>query len=133
MEMQEIKKMSFKEKDKLLRYVFREYQKAKMIVDGYEAKNYYPILSALTLKEGGSPYQLEKDLLQNLEKKENSQKMIDSIDYVLNTMEERSKELIIKEFYEKDTSNWWMEYYSRSTYYRLKNKAMQEILYYLLQ
>ena len=37
---------------------------------------------------------------------------------------------IINEFVLERENDWWMEYYSRSTYYRVKTRAMEEALFY---
>ena len=46
------------------------------------------------------------------------------VDYILVQMDEYLARLIYNEYFSSKVSNWWMYYYSKSTYYRLKNKAM---------
>lgn len=44
---------------------------------------------------------------------------------------EEYKEIIINDFVFKDNTYWWMKKYSRSTYYRNKKKAMEEVIFFL--
>lgn len=50
------------------------------------------------------------------------------IDYLLNHLSEEHARLLRMEFLEDAQPFWWMEYYSRSTFYRMKTKAMNEFL-----
>jgi len=46
------------------------------------------------------------------------------INYALRHLDEDSLRIINNDFIEIKKKYWWNEYYSRTTYYRLKNKAM---------
>ena len=46
------------------------------------------------------------------------------INFILASLPVNQKELIWKEFFFNEDKFWWMERYNRSTYYRLKNKAI---------
>ena len=48
----------------------------------------------------------------------------------LNTLEEDEKLIIKNDFYERVHENWWIGLYSRSTYYRIKNRAIKKMLFY---
>ena len=51
------------------------------------------------------------------------------IDNVLDRLDWDCSNFIKNEFFSLNyRSNWWMNYYSRSTYYRLKKKSMNEFL-----
>ncbi len=50
------------------------------------------------------------------------------IDQIISYLDEDSQLIIIKEFMYKSKSSWYLEYYSKSTYYRLKNAAMINFL-----
>ena len=55
---------------------------------------------------------------------------LESYHIVINKLSQESKNIIINEFVLERENDWWMEYYSRSTYYRLKTRAMEEALFY---
>lgn len=46
------------------------------------------------------------------------------VDYILLQMDKDLSQIIYNEFFSSKIENWWMYYFSRSTYYRMKNKAM---------
>ena len=50
------------------------------------------------------------------------------IDYILLQMDERLSKVIYNEYFSSKVENWWVYFYSESTYYRLKNKAMDLFL-----
>ena len=51
------------------------------------------------------------------------------IDSVLEKLNWECRNFIKNEFFTSNyKNNWWMNYYSRSTYYRLKKKCMNEFL-----
>ena len=134
MRIEKINNMSFKEKCDLLQLVFREYHKAKMILEGYETKNLYPALSNLVINESSANYQnVEKNIINQIEKRDNYKKIVDLVDYLLDSLDEKYREMIVNEFKNKNKAYWWIPYYSKSTYYRVKAKALDEMLFYLLQ
>ncbi|MEA5026616.1 MAG: hypothetical protein VB012_03030 [Erysipelotrichaceae bacterium] len=50
------------------------------------------------------------------------------IDFTINRLDEESRRIINYDFINKKHKYWWNEYYSRTTYYRLKNKAMSQFI-----
>ncbi|MEI7668393.1 MAG: hypothetical protein WCI62_05325 [Erysipelotrichaceae bacterium] len=51
--------------------------------------------------------------------------------YVRVVLEELSideRRILVRDFIETSDRNWWMDYYSKSTYYRLKNEAIKHFL-----
>lgn len=62
--------------------------------------------------------------------KEDLEKVISTFEFILDCLSKDSRLIIEKEFIEKERKDWWVYYYSRSTYYRLKTRAMEETLYY---
>jgi len=50
------------------------------------------------------------------------------VDYILMQMDKELSQIIYNEFFSNKVENWWMYYFSRSTYYRIKNKAMDNFL-----
>lgn len=54
------------------------------------------------------------------------------IDNILNSMECEYSRIIQNEFFSKKDHSWWYGVYSKSTFYRLKRKAVAEFLQYVV-
>lgn len=50
------------------------------------------------------------------------------IDYTISCLDEESQRILYFDFVYRNDKYWWREYYSKSTYYRLKNIAMDAFL-----
>ena len=53
------------------------------------------------------------------------------VNFALSCMESRSSKILWKEYFFQIEKYWWMRYYARSTFYRLRKKAIEEFLCYL--
>jgi len=58
-------------------------------------------------------------------------KLLDCLNYALDSCCAEHRLILEKDFISNDSKNWWNEYYSKSTYYRLKHRAMDEFLHCL--
>lgn len=95
----------FKQKDEIIKKIGIEYRKVRFLE-----------FNSLTIKEESAGY---------LEKSSNYYSELKiKVDYILMQMDEQSSKIILNEYLTARTDNWWIYYYSKSTYYRLKNKAM---------
>ena len=52
-------------------------------------------------------------------------------DYIISKMDEESKRILYYDYVVIQPKDWYLEYYSRSTYYRLKNIALDQFLAYV--
>ena len=50
------------------------------------------------------------------------------IDYILLQMDETLSKFVFNEYFSNKTDNWWIYQYSKSTYYRIKHKAIDSFL-----
>lgn len=50
------------------------------------------------------------------------------IDYAISRLDEESQRILYFDFVYRSKKYWWREYYSKSTYYRLKNVALDKLL-----
>ena len=50
------------------------------------------------------------------------------IDYTISCLDRESQRILYYDFVYRNDKYWWREYYSKSTYYRLKNLAMDAFL-----
>ena len=54
---------------------------------------------------------------------------VKSVKKTLEKMNPSLREVIEKEFFNRNTKpNWWSKYYSKSTYYRLRDKAIRKFI-----
>lgn len=126
-----MKAITYKEKKEELEKIFREYHQAQMKLQYLKEKSYYPSIQMDTIRERKSYYQDKgTQWIDSLYNKEELEKAIQSYEFILSCLSEESRRIIEKDFLYKDKKDWWVLYYSRSTYYRLKTRAMEEILYY---
>ena len=126
-----MKSITYKEKKEELEKIFRGYHQAQMKLQYLKEKSYYPSIQMDTIRERKSYYQDKgTQWIDSLYNKEELEKAIQSYEFILSCLSEESRRIIEKDFLYKDKKDWWVLYYSRSTYYRLKTRAMEEILYY---
>lgn len=126
-----MKAITYKEKKEELEKIFRGYHQAQMKLQYLKEKSYYPSIQMDTIRERKSYYQGKgTQWIDSLYNKEELEKAIQSYEFILSCLSEESRRIIEKDFLYKDKKDWWVLYYSRSTYYRLKTRAMEEILYY---
>lgn len=126
-----MKAITYKEKKEELEKIFRGYHRAQMKLQYLKKKSYYPSIQMDTIRERKSYYQDKgTQWIDSLYSKEELEKAIQSYEFILSCLSEESRRIIEKDFLYKDKKDWWVLYYSRSTYYRLKTRAMEEILYY---
>ncbi len=124
--------LTFKERSQIVKKFFDEYIRASMSLSMLEDKDFYPVMSYQNIRETSPSFdKKEHMLIDHMEKKEQLRKRIYSTDRILLALKEEHREMLEKEylFYEKD---WWQCYYSKSTYYRIKKKAIDELLFYLI-
>jgi len=101
----------FKQKDLIIKKIGIEYRKVNIF-------NINPLL----IRESESVY------LENKKSETYYSDIKQKVDYILLQLDEHSSKIIFNEYLTKRIDNWWIYYYSKSTYYRLKNKAMNDFL-----
>lgn len=126
-----MKALTFKEKQETLTQIFKQYHRAKLKLECLENKNFYPSIDYLTVKEQKTYYQgVEKQLDNYIESKDELKQIIKTFHIVIKKLSQDSQMIIVNEFVLQKEKEWWIEYFSRSTYYRLKTRAMEEALFY---
>lgn len=58
-------------------------------------------------------------------------KFIEAFQYMLDHMAEENRQIILNDFINQHQHQWWINFYARSTYYRIKGKALKELLSFL--
>ena len=128
-----ISEMSLKEKERIVQAVFNQYHFAKDTLNKLQFEHYYPKMNYCMVKESNSSYNsYEKKLLNKLERSYHCEKLITYIDQILIRLPEHEQEIIIHDYQKPDRHHWWELYYSKSSYYRVKNKALNSLLFYLM-
>lgn len=54
-----------------------------------------------------------------------------TIEHALNQLNDEERSILTEENLKSNTKNWWMEYYSKSTYYRIKHRALERFIHCL--
>ncbi|MCR5067092.1 MAG: hypothetical protein K6A14_03395 [Erysipelotrichaceae bacterium] len=62
-----------------------------------------------------------------LKQQDDNSKFYQSVSYVLDSLPEEYNFILVREYIEHAPRYWWQLYYSKTTYYRLKKKAMTEL------
>jgi hypothetical protein len=62
---------------------------------------------------------------------ENNLIFIEAFQYILDHMAEENRQIIVNDFINQHQHQWWINFYARSTYYRIKGKALRELLSFL--
>ena len=65
-----------------------------------------------------------RNILREGETDQYSSVIIDSLHH----LPKESRELLMNDYFYRISRNWWQSYYSKSTYYRMKNAALDEML-----
>lgn len=130
--MEKIRALTFKDKKNLIENIFRQYQKIKIQYECLEVQNFYPQYDYGTVREKTSHYNTSmiKKLNSYIMDKEEMLITIKSFEILINSLSLESKRIIQKDFIDKVDGDWWLDYYSRATYYRVKTRAMEEFLFY---
>jgi DNA-directed RNA polymerase specialized sigma subunit len=105
------------------KYTFKEgAAKLEELVLKYKKANIYSMMLE------NKVYVISDKADEDKMKEYNSFKII--FEAFLATLEEDEKQIIKNDFYDHVQENWWIGIYSRSTYYRIKNRAIKKLLYF---
>lgn len=129
-----IKALTFKEKQETIKQVFSQYRRAKLKLECLELTDFYPVVRYDVVKETKNDYasnSMFSRLNEHIDTKDELRNIITSFEHILNSLQEDTRKIIEQEFMNVPNPEWWREYYAKSTYYRMKTKAMEEFLFYL--
>lgn len=126
-------KLTFKQKQEAVEELFRQYHRAKLKLYCLENTNFYPQLNIGVLRETKSSYSpsIADRLNQRIDDKDELKNLIAAFEIVIKALSQESQLIITNEYVLQKEANWWIDYYSRATYYRLKTRALEEILFYV--
>ncbi len=104
--MKDKKELNLKEKERVIRNMIKSYKRAQRYL---EIKNFEGV------GEESSNY-VSNQILSHL------------VESALKECSKDTQLIIENEYMKKSFRNWYFEYYSRSTYYRIKHKALDEFI-----
>jgi hypothetical protein len=107
----------FKRLDRRVEEIARQYRYAKTKI----------LMIPAIARQGEYLLNEPDDLKRYLQKHES---FIAAVDCALTFLSEEEKRLLKSDYLNKDVRFWWVSFYSRSTYYRIKRRAMIEFLSY---
>ena len=70
-------------------------------------------------------------LNSRIEDKDELKSLISSFEIIIKALSPDSQIIITNEFVDQKEDDWWVDFYSRATYYRLKTRALEEVLFYV--
>lgn len=131
--MKGINTLTFKQKQRAVKDLFKLYHRAKLKLYCLENMNYYPQLNGGIIKENKNQYKrsMTERLNSTIEDKDELRSLVSSFEMIINALSQDSQLIIKNEFVEQRKDEWWIDYYSRATYYRLKTRALEEFLFYI--
>ena len=113
--------LTFKDRENIIRQYGNDYKKSKIIE-----------MKGVSLLKENCISEKEETYIESLYKYQYYYNLQNRIDKILEQLDFESANFIKNEFLSTSyKSNWWMNYFSRSTYYRMKNKAMNQFLVFL--
>ena len=125
--------LTFKQKQDAVENLFKQYHRAKLKLYCLENVNYYPQVSAGIIKETKRRYKrsIAERLNSSIEDKDELKSLISSFEIIIKALSPDSQIIITNEFVDQKEDDWWVDFYSRATYYRLKTRALEEVLFYV--
>ena len=123
------KKLTLKEKDKIIKKMYKNYQKAQLdLLYLNQHYNYYPQVDMFKVKDSAAVNTVDKAFLHRLEKRQYLEEYVNVINQIHSHLTKPTLSFIENEYINFYDSSWWVHMYSKSTYYREKNKAADEFL-----
>jgi hypothetical protein len=119
--MDEMRNWSFKERTNYVEGLALEYNKALVAIENEKGAKYLE-----SLREDVAIYKISDDKLLMYK---NLKKLIDSI---LEKLDRLERTILYNDFFCKSGYSWWEHAYSKSTYYRLRKKAIYSFLKYFM-
>ena len=113
--MRKTNKLTFKQKQEAVAELFKQFHRAKLKLYCLENTNFYPQLNIGMLHEKKSGYNasIAERLNQRIDDRDELERVVAAFEIVIQALSPES------------------QFYSRATYYRLKTRALEEILFYV--
>ena len=123
------KKLTLKQKDYIVRKIYKTYQKAQLdILYLTQHYNYYPQVDMFKVKDSSTVYHGDEKMVQQIERKQRLENYVEMIHQVHAHLSHETYDFIEHEYINYYESSWWMTFYSRASYYRMKHRALDEFI-----
>lgn len=123
-----IEKLNLKDKDRIVRKIYKNYKKAQLdMIYMSQHYNYYPQIDLFKVRET-SYGSADQKMLNQLEKKERLEDYVRIVNQIHSQLSNETFTFIENEYLNFYDINWYIPLYSKSTYYRIKHKALNELL-----
>jgi len=125
-------KLTLKQKDRIARNIYKNYQRAQLdILYMNQHYNHYPQIDLFRVKDSGTHYQkADAAFIAQLEKKQHLEEFVGIINQIHTHLSKENFRFLESEYLNFYDEMWWMPYYSRASYYRLKHKALDNLFEY---
>lgn len=120
--------MNKKEKIQFIKKVLKHYKDDQCLLIKIENQNLYPMIHYQEMPQ--SSYSKETYLLAQLHFKDKLQKRIHIIEASKETIGQEYYHILFEDYY-YENKNWWKGIYSRATYYRHQEQAIDAFYDYL--
>ena len=112
---------SYQEKQQILKSIFSEYVKAKTSIENY------PSRPLIVREHSFDSYLNEHHLLNEMSKMNDCRELVNFIDHQIHRLSETERLINEHEYINHASKYWWEFYFSSSTYYRHKKKAVEKL------
>lgn len=123
-------KLTLKEKDRIAKKIYKSYQRAQLdILYLNQHYNYYPQVDMFRVKDSSTVYQKpDSKFIHQLERKQELESFVGIINQIHTHLSREAYSFIENEYLNFYDPSWWVPYFSRASYYRVKHKALDEFL-----
>lgn len=124
------KNLTLREKDHLVRNIYKSYQRAQLDILYFQQHyNYYPQVDLFKVKENTNMYmKTDSAFLNQLQKKQKLEDLVNIVNQIHRHLSHDVTMFIEHEYLNFYDEYWWQDYFSQSSYYRLKHRALDEII-----
>lgn len=121
--------MNKKEKIRIIRLLFKQYEKDKNILNSLNQANLYPSINYEDYYQTSSSSK-EDYLLHRIQLKQELTKRIIFIEKSQSIIGDEYYHIILEDYF-YEHKHWWKTYYSRATYYRRQEAAINAFFDYV--
>ena len=121
--------MNKKEKIRIIRLLLKQYEKDKNILNSLSQANLYPSINYEDYYQTSSSFK-EDYLLHRIQLKQELTKRIIFIEKSQSIIGDEYYHIILEDYF-YEHKHWWKTYYSRATYYRRQEAAINAFFDYV--
>jgi hypothetical protein len=122
--------LTLKQKDRIAKRIYQKYRDAQLnLLYVNQHYNLFPQVDLFRIKE--APSKPDASFLALIQKKQELEQYISIINDIHSHLSKDTFFFVENEYLNFYDSQWWICYFSRASYYRLKHKALDEFLKYV--